>query len=861
MPFNFKQYKNLKSNLESKKDVLDKNISRFNKNPKDLGAKRTLKNLAMLDSSIAKYISNNVSVSFFEETELQEKMVRGMNNFFYEINPTVNDLQNLIDMSEKNSIRGVYIKHESKFYAWDALVLEHYHFIKKYVAGNDEKYAKQLYEKSKVFSFQWDKRSAEVHSIFDYSHFPKTLADTIQSFILNYTSKKNLKYNRKKSNNYYSMYTRPVAINEKRERTYFLKGLNDYLVNPSVSELFGLFRKSLNKSIRGYYNPTDKNWYYWDAYHAIHADFMKEIHMGVMPEGYENWHDVAELDYRINIDPFDNTEGTSFSKTFRKNKKFFTRFANRIINEYGWDVNYEMFFDDIFVIDNPDNPKNKFTKADADLLSLLGETEAPANVSANIGTGDVSASTPGNKDGTNDYILGASVGRRKNESEDTIEESNSIVYHLTVTYPLKSAKAREHIDDWDDLILRTVGSRHHAWSWSDKGTRDISFEIYSKQEATVAYKKALKLRNEVEGLEVTSTRADLAESKCVDDEKLLKQLEEKFTKARWVDVGHQYDRGPITLWVFRDGKFKFNKSTKISQTHGSFDDFYYDDKGNYGAFASGRIDPHRKEISMNINPDMYNPAKERFLVKKINSMYPDYALYNFGTKTKDAVLQEKFTKGFSQPHLINPTYNELYNLYKKSKWDSIRTLMINDDLYAWDAYGMIHHQFVNRELIEYSKGKVKYNEYKGFIDPYLNSGDGVTRISQKIMRHSTWGPIHKKLLNKIADEQNMDWQEDDENAYKINYIRFFDPNLNEEIQNAEVEPDEFFAGKPVFNVPDDVYETFRTGKNRYHAWNKHLNTEEDSCKKVYEYAKKNPGSPMVVKCKAGYMYYVRPDKG
>lgn len=76
----------------------------------------------------------------------------------------------------------------------------------------------------------------------------------------------------------------------------------------------------------------------------------------------------------------------------------------------------------------------------------------------------------------------------------------------------------------------------------------------------------------------------------------------------------------------------------------------------------------------------------------------------------------------------------------------------------------------------------------------------------------------------------------------------------------ELEEQEVFMGNPVFDVPCEVYEKFRTGKNRYHKWNKYLDMEDEGCIQVYEYAKTKSPSSIILRNKIGAMIHVKPEK-
>lgn len=72
--------------------------------------------------------------------------------------------------------------------------------------------------------------------------------------------------------------------------------------------------------------------------------------------------------------------------------------------------------------------------------------------------------------------------------------------------------------------------------------------------------------------------------------------------------------------------------------------------------------------------------------------------------------------------------------------------------------------------------------------------------------------------------------------------------------------DDYFMGCPVFDVSCDVHEKFRTGKNRYHRWDKYLDMEDTQCQKVYDYAKTKSPTSIILRNKTGVMIHVRPQE-
>ena len=50
-----------------------------------------------------------------------------------------------------------------------------------------------------------------------------------------------------------------------------------------------------------------------------------------------------------------------------------------------------------------------------------------------------------------------------------------------------------------------------------------------------------------------------------------------------------------------------------------------------------------------------------------------------------------------------------------------------------------------------------------------------------------------------------------------------------------------------FDVPTEVFQRFQTGRNKFERWAKYLDLTDDDQKKVYDYARKNRGSVLVLR--------------
>ena len=71
-------------------------------------------------------------------------------------------------------------------------------------------------------------------------------------------------------------------------------------------------------------------------------------------------------------------------------------------------------------------------------------------------------------------------------------------------------------------------------------------------------------------------------------------------------------------------------------------------------------------------------------------------------------------------------------------------------------------------------------------------------------------------------------------------------------------PDDTFAGVDVFSVNDDDFNTCKHGKKKYQRWDKYVDVESETGKKIVGYAKKNPKKSIIVQHdKTGHMLYLK----
>ena len=62
-----------------------------------------------------------------------------------------------------------------------------------------------------------------------------------------------------------------------------------------------------------------------------------------------------------------------------------------------------------------------------------------------------------------------------------------------------------------------------------------------------------------------------------------------------------------------------------------------------------------------------------------------------------------------------------------------------------------------------------------------------------------------------------------------------------------------------FDVPSEVFRKFATGRNKFERWSKYLNLQDENQKAIYDYAKKNRSSIIVLRnSETGALRAIRP---
>lgn len=130
-------------------------------------------------------------------------------------------------------------------------------------------------------------------------------------------------------------------------------------------------------------------------------------------------------------------------------------------------------------------------------------------------------------------------------------------------------------------------------------------------------------------------------------------------------------------------------------------------------------------------------------------------------------LREKFQKGFTIPHLVDPSPTELVRFMKnKTKYDNVRVFDVDGTIYAWDGYLGIHYHFAKRELFDARIGRDI--EIRANFDP--NHNDEGTRIGEKFYKNNKdW--VHR-VFAEIETAYGGYIDRDDSNNDTYGMIKF-----------------------------------------------------------------------------------------
>ena len=122
------------------------------------------------------------------------------------------------------------------------------------------------------------------------------------------------------------------------------------------------------------------------------------------------------------------------------------------------------------------------------------------------------------------------------------------------------------------------------------------------------------------------------------------------------------------------------------------------------------------------------------------------------------------------------------------------------------------------------------------------TGDDVADFKKKKKKKNPWDKYSPDALGKQFGGQAY-------RAMKMESAVAVEPNTT---------PDDTFAGVDVFNVNDDDFNNCKFGKKKHARWEKYVDVESETGKRIYGYAQKNPKKSIIVQHnKTGHMIYLK----
>ena len=193
----------------------------------------------------------------------------------------------------------------------------------------------------------------------------------------------------------------------------------------------------------------------------------------------------------------------------------------------------------------------------------------------------------------------------------------------------------------------------------------------------------------------------------------------------------------------------------------------------------------------------------------------------------------------------------------------------------------VHHKDndpTNNDLSNLSVTTQKYNRTEPRLRdeaaPVSSTGSDIAgtsgdedEIATKLFRRKK-----KKKKKDMYDGKNMDLLhkliDQGKSAEEISKIMKLDKNTIEALMEEDIDtidiapdvitPDSTFASMPVFKVSGEDFARCKFGKNKFARWAKHIDTDSEMGKRIYNYAKKNPKKSIIVQHeKSGHMLYLR----
>ena len=174
-----------------------------------------------------------------------------------------------------------------------------------------------------------------------------------------------------------------------------------------------------------------------------------------------------------------------------------------------------------------------------------------------------------------------------------------------------------------------------------------------------------------------------------------------------------------------------------------------------------------------------------------------------------------------------------------------RRLMVKKGKAKKDDKLDVHHKDndpTNNDTSNLSVVTQKYNRK----EPRLRDEEAPTNATGPAVNMNPKGKKKKKkkVKSKYKDKKDTTWE-----------------SAQESVETAEISiatPDTTFASMPVFKVPDAEFMKCKFGKSKFSRWARHMDTDSETGKKIYAYAKKYPKKSIIVQHQDnGHMLYLR----
>ena len=141
------------------------------------------------------------------------------------------------------------------------------------------------------------------------------------------------------------------------------------------------------------------------------------------------------------------------------------------------------------------------------------------------------------------------------------------------------------------------------------------------------------------------------------------------------------------------------------------------------------------------------------------------------------------------------------------------------------------------------------------------TGDDSSVVKKKKKKKSPWDKyspdalgrqfrMEEKKKKKLKSTRVVGEKPDEElEFWKEEEVAVAEPNIT---------PDDTFAGVDVFKVGDNEYNNCKLGKKKYARWDKYVDVESETGKRITGYAKKHPKKSIIVQHdKTDHMLYLK----